>query len=54
MGTIFRGGKIDEGWLRTELNRFGEEGWELVSVFSSAIGNGATNEVAVVFKRPKP
>ncbi|MBA3404282.1 MAG: DUF4177 domain-containing protein [Gemmatimonadaceae bacterium] len=45
-GIVFRGGKIDTGWLEKELNAFGFEGWEVVGVFSSAIGNGATNEVA--------
>jgi hypothetical protein len=51
-GSIFRGGKIDDNWLAQELNALGDEGWELAGVFTSAIGQGATNEVAVVMKRP--
>lgn len=52
-GTFLRGGKIDDEWLVKELNALGKEGWELVSVFTSAIGQGATNEVAVVMKKPQ-
>jgi Domain of unknown function (DUF4177) len=50
-GAIFRGGKIPDEWLATELNKLGQQGWELVGTFTSAIGSGATNEVAVILKR---
>ena len=51
-GTIFRGGKIDDDWLQQELNALGAEGWEVAASFTSAIGQGATNEVAIVMKKP--
>jgi hypothetical protein len=53
-GMVFKGGKIDDAWLTKELNALGKEGWEVSGVFTSAIMNGATNEVAVVMKRPLP
>lgn len=51
-GAFFRGGKIDADWLAKELNALGVEGWEMVGAFTSAIGQGATNEVAIIMKRP--
>jgi selenocysteine lyase/cysteine desulfurase len=36
----------------TELNRLGSEGWELVSVTSVNFKTGATDNIAMVFKRP--
>lgn len=35
-----------------ELNRLGAEGWELVSVTSVNFKTGATDNIAMVFKRP--
>jgi hypothetical protein len=37
-----------------ELNRLGDEGWELVSIGSVNFKSGATDNIAMVFKRPKP
>jgi len=53
-GALFRGGKIDDVWLAKELNVLGGDRRVVTGIFSSAIGNGATNEVAVVLKRPLP
>ena len=36
-----------------ELNRLGEEGWELVSITSVNFKTGATDNIAMVFKRPR-
>ena len=36
----------------SELNRLGSEGWELVSVTSVNFKTGATDNIAMVFKRP--
>ncbi len=36
----------------TELNRLGDDGWELVSVTSVNFKTGATDNIAMVFKRP--
>lgn len=35
-----------------ELNRLGDDGWELVSVTSVNFKTGATDNIAMVFKRP--
>lgn len=37
----------------TELNRLGEEGWELISITSVNFKSGATDNIAFVFKRPR-
>jgi hypothetical protein len=36
-----------------ELNRLGDEGWELVSIGSVNFKSGATDNIAMVFKRPR-
>jgi Domain of unknown function (DUF4177) len=35
-----------------QLNRLGVEGWELVSITSVNFKSGATDNIAMVFKRP--
>ena len=35
-----------------ELNSLGQEGWELVSLTSVNFKSGATDNIAMVFKRP--
>jgi len=42
---------IDEVGLEHEMNQFGQDGWELVSVLGANIGFGETNEVLAIFKR---
>jgi Domain of unknown function (DUF4177) len=37
-----------------ELNKLGEEGWELVSITSINFKTGATDHIGMVFKREKP
>lgn len=37
-----------------ELNRLGDEGWELISITSVNFKSGATDNIAMVFKRPHP
>lgn len=46
------GGKVDTDDLRDRLNRLGLEGWEMVSAFDTAFGQGGSREVIVVLKRP--
>jgi hypothetical protein len=46
------GGKLDGQKFNERLNGLGEEGWELVSVFDTNYGQGATRDVVAVFKRP--
>ncbi len=49
----FMGGKIDEEEFQEELNRHGEEGWELVSCFDTSQSSGSSRDIVVVFKRRK-
>jgi hypothetical protein len=37
----------------TDLDALGEQGWELVSITSVNFKSGATDNIAMVFKRPK-
>lgn len=36
-----------------ELNKLGVDGWELVSITSVNFKTGATDNIAMVFKRPR-
>ena len=36
----------------TVMNQLGDEGWELVSIGSVNFKSGATDNIAMVFKRP--
>lgn len=47
----FLGGKVDTEELEVELNRYGSEGWELVSCFDTSLSQGQSREVIVIFKR---
>ncbi|EBK2059977.1 DUF4177 domain-containing protein [Paenibacillus timonensis] len=47
----FMGGKVDETEFESELNHFGQSGWEVVSCFDTSYGQGTSREVIVVFKR---
>lgn len=47
----FLGGKIDQAQLDSILEEFGLEGWELVTVFATALYQGRTQDAAMVFKR---
>jgi len=47
------GGILDVSHFDNELNNFGEQGWELVSCFSTAQDGGKSREIVAVFKRRK-
>ena len=49
----FLGGKINKDTLDQILNEAGAAGWELVSVLATALYQGRTQDVAILFKRPK-
>ena len=49
----FLGGKLDGQAFNDRLNRLGDEGWELVSVFDTNFTQGGTRDVVAVLKRPK-
>ncbi len=44
-------GRLEENIFRNELNRLGEQGWELVACFPTAQAYGRSREVVAVFKR---
>ncbi len=48
----FLGGKLDGEKFNDRLNKLGEEGWELVSVFDTDYLKGGTRDVIAVLKRP--
>ena len=48
----FFGGKVNEKKLMDDLNRLGDEGWELVSSVASNESYGSTKCVISIFKRP--
>ena len=50
--TGFVGGKLDENALIARMNSLGHQGWELVTVFDTSQGGGATRDVVAIFKRP--
>lgn len=37
----------------SELNELGDQGWELISITSVNFKSGATDNIAMVFKRPQ-
>lgn len=47
------GGILDIEGFDYELNKLGEQGWELVSCFSTNASNGYSREAIAVFKRRK-
>ena len=49
----FLGGKIDQDEVNAILNEAGREGWELITVFATALYQGRTQDAAMVFKRRK-
>jgi hypothetical protein len=48
----FLGGKLDTVEFDKLLNELGAEGWELVSILTTAQLYGASRDIAAVFKRP--
>jgi hypothetical protein len=51
--TSWSGGKFDTDMFNQKLNELGEEDWELVSIFDTNYGQGATRDVVAVFKRSR-
>ncbi|MCA1072746.1 DUF4177 domain-containing protein [Clostridium bowmanii] len=49
----FMGGILDISHFDNELNSLGEQGWELVSCFSTTQDGGKCREIIAVFKRMK-
>ncbi|HOB19773.1 MAG TPA: DUF4177 domain-containing protein [Candidatus Atribacteria bacterium] len=48
------GGILDTDTFNEVLNRYGYEGWELVSCFDTNQSYGSSRYVIAVMKRPKP
>lgn len=49
----FMGGILDTSDFNRQLNSLGDQGWELVSCFTTSQGNGYSREAIAVFKRKK-
>lgn len=47
------GGILETEEFTNNLNRLGDQGWELVSCFTTNAGNGYSREAVAVFKRRK-
>lgn len=47
------GPKVDRDVVDTELNRYGEAGWELVGAIDLNAGHGRTSGIVALFKRPR-
>lgn len=47
------GGILEIADFDEQLNRLGQDGWELVSTFATTSGYGASREAVAIFKRPK-
>lgn len=52
LAASFWGGTVDNDKMRHELNALGAHGWELVNVVETNGGDGSTNAIHFVFKRP--
>jgi hypothetical protein len=46
--------KVDPEAVSAELNRYGAQGWELVSAFDVNDSNGRTSKIVALFKRARP
>lgn len=44
--------KLDHEGFQQKLNEYGRDGWELVNVVTTNRGDGVTDEVISIFKRP--
>ena len=45
--------QVDPGTMNAELDRYGAEGWELVSAFDLNRGHGRSSEIVALLKRPR-
>jgi hypothetical protein len=49
---FWQGGQIDAAQLEEELNRLGEQGWELATIVVASVTRGKTKDIVAVLKRP--
>ena len=49
----FSGGILETEDFNNELNRLGDQGWELVSSFTTNAANGYSRDAVAIFKRRK-
>ena len=49
----FRGGKFNTDEIEKELNKYGSQGWELVTVATSNKDYGSSASLICIFKRQK-
>ena len=50
--TSFWLNEVDDSALTQELNKLGNDGWELSGTFPTSASEGRTHQVFFVFKRP--
>ncbi|MGG3508677.1 DUF4177 domain-containing protein [Paenibacillus lautus] len=47
----FLGGKVNEEEFEDLLNRYGIDGWELISCFDTSVHQGQSRDIIAVMKR---
>jgi hypothetical protein len=50
----FIGGKINAGTLESALNQMAADGWRLVTIVTSSVGRGTTEDIVAVMERERP
>jgi Domain of unknown function (DUF4177) len=50
----FIGGKVNAGVLESALNRMADDGWRLVTIVTSSVGRGTTEDTVAVMERERP
>lgn len=50
---IFLTGHVDPRRVSQDLNRLGDDGWELVSAFDTSWAKGGSRLIVLIFKRPR-
>jgi len=49
----FIGGKINAGTLESALNQMAADGWRLVTIVTSSVGRGTTEDIVAVMERER-
>lgn len=52
-GFFSMGGKVDTDELQTLLTSLGNEGWELVNTFDTAMTDGRSRNLVMIFKKER-
>ena len=49
----FWGGKVDIAEMNSQIDEYGEHGWELTNAFTTQAIYGWSRDLVAIFKRPK-